>query len=65
MGEARRRREAKAAGNPWPEDLSKARPHAGQHLGDDGEWHLNQDRHHKIPRMSTATLLAIMGAING
>jgi len=64
MGEAKRRREAKAAGNPWPEDLPKTPLHAGQHLGDDGEWHPNQDRHPRQLRMSTSTLLAIMGAIN-
>jgi hypothetical protein len=40
MGQARQRRLAKAAGKPWPEDLPKpAGPHAGQYLGNDGEWH--------------------------
>jgi hypothetical protein len=39
MGEAKSRKAAKAAGNPWPCDLPKKHPHEGQYLGDDGEWH--------------------------
>jgi hypothetical protein len=64
MGEAKRRREAKADGKPWPEDLPKVYPHAGQYLGDDGEWHPNGDRYHRRPRgMSPVAALAVLAGM--
>jgi hypothetical protein len=67
MGEAKQRRIAKAAGNPWPEDLPKTYPHAGRYLGDDGEWHIDGDRYHRRPRGSNPAVLlatiASMGAL--
>lgn len=55
MGEARQRRMAKAAGNPWPEDRPKVFPHAGQYLGDDGEWHPREDYYHRRRGMIAAS----------
>jgi hypothetical protein len=64
MGEAKQRRIAKAAGNPWPEDLPKVYPHAGQYLGNDGEWHMNRDRYHRRLRgLNITVLLATIATI--
>lgn len=67
MGEARRRREAREAGRPWEEDLPRVSPHAGQVLGDDGEWHSveNIRRQHRRPRPDTALLLSLAATLGG
>lgn len=65
MGQARQRRLAKAAGKPWPEDLPKpAGPHAGQYLGNDGEWHRQgEGRPVRLLGLETASLLALEASI--
>ena len=67
MGEARRRREAKAAGRYWPEDLPKVSPYSRQYLGDDGEWHSREGLRgqHQRPRPNTALLLSLAATLGG
>lgn len=61
MGQARQRLEARLAGNPWPEDQPRDPPHAGQYLGDDGEWHRREDL--KMPRQRSSTSLLLVLAL--
>lgn len=60
MGEAKLRREAMAAGRPWPKDSPKTDPRDGQYLGDDGKWHPRESR----PRQSSGQL-ALLAVVAG
>ena len=62
MGQAKQRRLAREAGRPWPEDLPKEIPHAGEYIGDDGKWHPHGDRLPKPRGISAAAILFSIAA---
>ena len=60
MGEAKQRRLAREAGQPWECDIPKP-PAPYRYLGDDGEWHEHDERRGRRP--PTATMRAVLLAM--